>query len=196
MTHLVLATHNAHKLGEFRQIIAETIMGYDGPEPIEDGVSFEQNALIKARAAADHTGLPALADDSGICVDILGGSPGIFSARWAGPGKSDTDNVELLLAQLSDIADPHRSAKFVCTIGLVIPGQAGAAPVERTVRGEWPGTVALKPVGDNGFGYDPIFLPEGMDVTAAQLDAVQKNEYSHRSRAFRALKPLLAEYGI
>ena len=123
---VVLATHNPHKVAEFQQIVARArpdleIIGYDGPEPVEDGVTFAENALLKARAAAAHTGLAALADDSGICVDVLGGSPGVFSAYWAGQKKDAAANLELLLDQLRDIADPHRSAHFTSTIALVMP---------------------------------------------------------------------------
>ena len=126
---IVLATHNTHKVEEFGAIVARVrpdleVVGYDGPEPIEDGVTFAENALIKARAAAAHTGMPALADDSGICVDALGGAPGAFSAYWAGHRKDDRANLELLLDQLSDIADPRRAAHFTSTIALVLPGGA------------------------------------------------------------------------
>ena len=149
---VVLATHNPHKIAEFQQIVAMTrpdleVVGYDGPEPVEDGVTFAENALIKARAAAAHTGLPALADDSGICVDVLGGSPGIFSAYWAGQKKDAAANLALLLDQLADIADPHRTAQFVSTIALVTPTGA-----ERTVEGVWPGRLATAPAGAGGFG--------------------------------------------
>ncbi len=123
---VVLATHNPHKVAEFQQIVQQTrpdleVVGYDGPEPVEDGVTFAENALLKARAAAAHTGLAALADDSGICVDVLGGSPGVFSAYWAGQKKDAAANLELLLDQLRDIADRHRSAHFTSTIALVLP---------------------------------------------------------------------------
>ena len=119
MTTVVLATHNAHKVQELSRILGPQLGGielvaYDGPEPVEDGLTFAANALIKARAAAAHTGLPALADDSGICVDVLGGSPGIFSARWGGPARDSDANLELLLWQLSDVADGHRQAQFAC----------------------------------------------------------------------------------
>src|SRR6478736_5643867 len=127
---IVLATHNPHKVEEFQAIVAATrpdleVVGYDGPEPVEDGVTFAENALIKARAAADHTGLPALADDSGVCVDALGGSRGVFSAYWAGHAKDAAANLNLLLDQISDIADPHRGAQFVSTIALVVPSADG-----------------------------------------------------------------------
>ena len=193
MSRIVLATHNAHKIEEFGAIVAATrpdleVVGYDGPEPVEDGVTFAENALIKARAATAHTGLPAMADDSGISVDVLGGSPGVFSAYWAGHRKDGVANYELLLDQLSDIADPHRTAQFVSTIALVVPGGE-----ERAVTGIWPGRLATAPAGGNGFGYDPVFLPDDADGrTAAELSAAEKNATSHRARAFEALAPLLA----
>ncbi|GEK84857.1 RdgB/HAM1 family non-canonical purine NTP pyrophosphatase [Microbacterium aerolatum] len=192
---VVLATHNPHKVAEFQQIVAMTrpdleVVGYDGPEPVEDGVTFAENALIKARAAAAHTGLAAFADDSGICVDVLGGSPGIFSAYWAGQKKDATANLELLLDQLADIADPHRAAQFVSTIALVTPDGT-----EQTVAGVWPGRVALSPAGANGFGYDPIFIPDGQpdgaERTSAELSNDEKQSQSHRARAFEAFVPLL-----
>ncbi|MBD7956722.1 RdgB/HAM1 family non-canonical purine NTP pyrophosphatase [Microbacterium sp. Sa4CUA7] len=194
---VVLATHNPHKVEEFQSIVRATrpdldVVGYDGPEPIEDGVTFAENALIKARAAAAHTGLPSLADDSGICVDVLGGSPGVFSAYWAGHTKDATANLELLLDQLSDVADPHRTARFVSTIALVIPGGA-----EHVVEGSWPGRLATAPRGEGGFGYDPIFIPDdqpqGAERTVGEWSAGEKNAASHRARAFAALTPLLAD---
>ncbi|WP_299087034.1 RdgB/HAM1 family non-canonical purine NTP pyrophosphatase [uncultured Microbacterium sp.] len=194
MSRIVLATHNPHKVEEFDAIVAATrpdleVIGYDGPEPVEDGVTFADNALIKARAAAAHTGLPALADDSGICVDVLGGAPGVFSAYWAGHKKDAVANLELLLDQLADIADPHRTARFVSTIALVTPGGD-----EHVVEGLWPGRLARRPSGDGGFGYDPIFLPDGQGGrSAADLSAEEKNAASHRARAFVALAPLLAD---
>lgn len=194
---IVLATHNAHKVEEFRAIVAATrpdleVVGYDGPEPVEDGVTFAANALIKARAAAANTGLPALADDSGIAVDVLGGSPGVFSAYWAGHAKDAAANVDLLLDQLSDVRDPHRTASFVSTIALVLP--AGAA--EHVVEGRWPGRLATAAAGAGGFGYDPVFIPDGQppadERTVGQWSASEKNASSHRARAFTALAPLLA----
>ncbi|SBS70387.1 RdgB/HAM1 family non-canonical purine NTP pyrophosphatase [uncultured Microbacterium sp.] len=192
---IVLATHNMHKVAEFQAIVAATrpdfeVIGYDGPEPVEDGVTFAQNALIKARAAAAHTGLPALADDSGICVDVLGGAPGPFSAYWAGHRKDAAANLELLLDQLSDIADPNRTAQFVSTIALV-HGDA-----EQVVEGIWPGRLATAPAGEGGFGYDPVFIPDGQrepERTVAEWSAEEKNAASHRARAFAALTPLLGE---
>ncbi|MDR7189499.1 XTP/dITP diphosphohydrolase [Microbacterium sp. BE35] len=198
---IVLATHNPHKVEEFQAIVAATrpdleVVGYDGPEPVEDGVTFAENALIKARAAADHTGLPSLADDSGVCVDVLGGSPGVFSAYWAGHAKDASANLDLLLDQLSDIGDPHRTAQFVSTIALVVP-VAGREAVEHVVEGIWPGRLASAPSGAGGFGYDPIFVPDGQQAgaerTVGEWTADEKNAQSHRSRAFVALAGLLAE---
>jgi XTP/dITP diphosphohydrolase len=192
---IVLATHNPHKVEEFQAIVRATrpdleVVGYDGPEPVEDGVTFAANALIKARAAAAHTGLPALADDSGICVDVLGGSPGVFSAYWAGHRKDATANLELLLDQLSDVADPHRTAQFVSTIALVRPDGG-----EDVVEGVWPGRLAAAAAGPGGFGYDPVFIPDGQPTdaerTVGEWTADEKNAASHRARAFVALAPLL-----
>ena len=194
---IVLATHNPHKVEEFQAIVAATrpdleVIGYDGPEPVEDGVTFAENALIKARAAAAHTGLPALADDSGICVDVLGGAPGVFSAYWAGHAKDASANLDLLLDQLSDVRDPHRVASFVSTIALVLPDGA----IEHVVEGRWPGRLATAASGGGGFGYDPIFVPDGQPVgserTVGEWSAEEKNAASHRSRAFVALVPLLS----
>ncbi|MEV4688737.1 RdgB/HAM1 family non-canonical purine NTP pyrophosphatase [Microbacterium sp. LWH3-1.2] len=199
MPQIVLATHNPHKVEEFQAIVAATrpdfeVVGYDGPEPIEDGVTFAENALIKARAAAEHSGLPALADDSGVCVDVLGGSPGVFSAYWAGHAKDAAANLNLLLDQLSDIGDPHRTAQFVSTIALVVPGDG--AVKEHVVEGVWPGRLATAPSGAGGFGYDPIFVPDGQEPgaerTVGEWTVDEKNAASHRSRAFGALATLLA----
>ncbi|OUD80948.1 dITP/XTP pyrophosphatase [Clavibacter michiganensis subsp. michiganensis] len=150
MIALVLATHNAHKVEELRRILGTRLDGidlvaYDGPEPVEDGTTFEENALIKARAAALHTGHAALADDSGISVDILGGSPGIFSARWAGPARDSRENLELLLWQLADVPDEHRGARFTCAAALVVPTADGL--VERTALGAWEGSVLREVAG-------------------------------------------------
>lgn len=196
VTTVVLATHNPHKVEEFGQIVARTrpdleVIGYDGPEPVEDGVKFAANALIKARAAAAHTGLAALADDSGICVDVLGGSPGVFSAYWAGQKKDAAANLALLLDQLRDVADPHRAAQFHSTIALVTADGA-----EHVVQGIWPGRLAHEASGGGGFGYDPIFIPDGQDAeserTVGEFTAAEKQSQSHRARAFEALVPLLA----
>ncbi|GAA5100522.1 RdgB/HAM1 family non-canonical purine NTP pyrophosphatase [Microbacterium yannicii] len=199
VNQIVLATHNRHKVEEFQAIVAATrpdlvVVAYHGPEPVEDGVTFAENALIKARAAAQHTGLPALADDSGICVDVLGGAPGVFSAYWAGHAKDAAANLNLLLDQLSDIRDPHRTAQFVSTIAFVVPGEASR---EGVVEGVWPGRLASAAAGEGGFGYDPIFIPDGQQAdaerTVGEWTALEKNAASHRARAFEALAPLLAE---
>jgi XTP/dITP diphosphohydrolase len=186
---LVLATHNQHKVEEVGAILQATVpglelLGYDGPEPIEDGKSFLENAMIKARAAFEHTGLPAIADDSGIAVEILGGSPGIFSAGWSGTRDIAT-NRNLLLAQLKDVREEDRSASFICTIAMV------SEDGEISFTGIWPGRVAQQEHGDHGFGYDPIFIPEGFEITAAELEPEIKNSMSHRSLALEQLASYL-----
>lgn len=191
---LVLATHNAHKVGEVAAILGATVpgltvLGYDGPEPVEDGTSFLENALIKARAAFAHTGKPSFADDSGIAVEILGGAPGIFSARWAG-GRDNVANRQLLLAQLADVKPENRAASFVCTIALV------TEDAEISFTGIWPGSVAFAEHGEHGFGYDPVFIPDGFEVTAAELEPEVKNSLSHRSLALEQLASYLAEHGL
>ncbi len=186
---LVLATHNAHKVEELRRILHRQLegielVGYDGPEPIEDGATFQENALIKARAANLHTGLPAIADDSGISIPALRGEPGINSARYAGT-RNDRDNYELLLERMRGVSD--RTANFMCAAAFV------NGDTEHVELGVWPGTVLEEPAGANGFGYDPVFRPEGYDVASAELTADEKNTISHRSRAFAALMPVVRE---
>ena len=186
---LVLATHNAHKVKEVAEILEPivpglSLLGYDGPEPIEDGSSFLENSLIKARAAFAHTGKASIADDSGIAVEILGGSPGIFSARWSG-SKDDAQNRKLLLAQLKDVPEGNRQASFICTISMV--SDAG----EQSFTGVCLGRIAFGESGDNGFGYDPIFIPEGFEVTTGELDPMVKNSISHRSMALSQLASFL-----
>ena len=200
MTRLLLATRNAHKLVELdRILVAEAVTGLtvvgladvpEFPEAPETGATFEENAVAKARDAVAATGLPAVADDSGIAVDALRGMPGVLSARWAGTAKDDGANLRLLLEQLADVPDERRGGAFVCAAALVTP--AGA---ETIVRGEWPGTIARAPRGSNGFGYDPIFLPEGLNLTSAELPAEEKDRLSHRGRALRLLLPALRELG-
>ena len=181
---VVVATRNPHKVEELQRILAPILPGVellpdDGPEPVEDGDTFEANALIKARAAHERTGLPALADDSGIEVDALGGEPGIRSARYAGT-RDDRDNLELLLTNLAGAS--HRTARFVCAAAWV------DADGELVERGTWEGSVADAPSGEGGFGYDPIFVPAGGDGrSAAELTAEEKDAASHRRRAFEAL---------
>ena len=184
---LVLATHNAHKVEELRKILGPSLDGielvaYDGPEPVEDGETFEANALIKARAAAAHSGLPAIADDSGIAVAALGGAPGIHSARYAGT-RSDADNVALLLQNLQ--GEANRDAAFVCAAAFV------SGTTEHVLRAEWEGTVLEQPAGPNGFGYDPIFKPAGLSVSSAELRPDEKNAISHRAMAFAELMPIV-----
>jgi XTP/dITP diphosphohydrolase len=200
-SRIVLATRNHHKVEELREILAGPcaqlgveIVGLDAfpdaQDVVEDGITFEENALLKAGAAARLTGLPALADDSGLAVDIMGGSPGIFSARWSGGG-GDTANLELLLAQLSDVRDENRSGAFVCAAALVLPD--GRSAVE---LGRLPGAVARSARGTGGFGYDPIFVPAGQNEperSLAEYSAEEKNGISHRFLAFRALAPHLKE---
>lgn len=192
MTTFVLATHNAHKVQELRRILgdrlgAHELIGYDGPAPVEDGDTFEANALIKARAAHAHTGLPALADDSGIVVAALGGAPGIDSAHYSGQ-RDDGANLRLVLQNLEGVTD--RAATFVCAAALV-DGEG-----EYVVRGEWPGTVLTEPAGAGGFGYDPVFLPQGETRSSAELTPAEKDADSHRARAFVALtEELRRRYG-
>jgi XTP/dITP diphosphohydrolase len=192
VTRFVLATHNAHKVDELRRILGERLgphelVAYDGPEPVEDGATFAENALIKARAASAHTGLPALADDSGISVAALGGAPGIHSARYAGT-RVDADNTAKLLADLQGVTD--RTAEFACAAALV------DAEFEHVELGIWPGSVLEAPEGANGFGYDPVFRPDGLPGASALLSAEEKNAISHRARAFGALVVVLRErYG-
>lgn len=197
---LVLATHNAGKLRELRELLRGQVPGLDvdtqvvnaaalgAPDVIEDAISFEGNALLKARAVTAATGLIALADDSGLSVDVLGGSPGIFSARWAGRHGDDEANIDLLLAQLGDIADENRGASFICAAALATP--AGYVAVE---LGHMPGTLLRERRGNGGFGYDPILQPEGYEVSVAELTSEQKNAISHRGRAFRGLLPQIVK---
>ena len=194
---VVLATHNAHKIGELRTIL-QSVLGGLGPddvvgagefgasEPFEDGLTFAANALIKARALAAFAGLPAIADDSGLAVDVLGGAPGIFSARWSGRHGDDLANTNLLLAQLADIAPEHRGAQFVCAAALVLPDG-----FEHVEHGFLRGVLATEPRGEFGFGYDPILVPSGGTRTSAELTPAEKNAISHRGEAFRALAPFI-----
>ena len=197
MTRLILATRNAGKITELHAILADAgltheLVGADAypeiPDTKETGVTFAENALLKAHALARATGLPAVADDSGLCVDVLNGAPGIFSARWAGAHGDDRANLDLLLAQIADIDTPHRGAHFACAAALALPDGT-----ERVVEGTMPGTLRFAPVGTNGFGYDPILQPEGHEVTCAQLTPAEKNAISHRGKAFRALVPVVRE---
>ncbi|TQJ51513.1 RdgB/HAM1 family non-canonical purine NTP pyrophosphatase [Phycicoccus sp. SLBN-51] len=199
MSKLVLATQNQHKVVELRHILADVcdelgleIVGAsdfpNAPDVVEDGVTFEENARLKAVAVAEATGLPSIADDSGLAVDVLGGAPGIFSARWAGSHGDDRANLELLLDQLSDVKDEHRGAAFVCAAVLALPDGT-----TRSAEGRMPGSVAREPKGTNGFGYDPILVVEGDGRHCAELSKEEKNAISHRGKAFRAMVPHLRE---
>ncbi|MCC9308573.1 RdgB/HAM1 family non-canonical purine NTP pyrophosphatase [Kitasatospora sp. RB6PN24] len=194
---LILATRNQHKVTELRAILGAAglnveLVGADAypevPDVAETGVTFAENALLKAHALARATGLPAVADDSGLCVDVLNGAPGIFSARWSGRHGDDRANLELLLAQLSDIAPEHRAAHFACAAALALPDGT-----ERVVEGRLLGTLRTAPAGSNGFGYDPILQPLGETRTCAELTPDEKNAISHRGKAFRALAEVVGE---
>jgi len=194
---VVLATRNAHKVVELRRILDDAgvavelvgIDAFDGvPEVAETGATFAENALLKAHAVAAATGLPAVADDSGLCVDVLGGMPGVFSARWAGGHGDDVANLQLLLAQLRDVPSDRRSAHFTCAAALALP-----AGIERVVEGRLDGEIIDSPRGSNGFGYDPIFVPDGECRTTAEMAAVEKDAVSHRGRAFRALSDAIRD---
>jgi XTP/dITP diphosphohydrolase len=246
-SRIVLATRNPGKLAELDRILAAsgltfTLAGLDefpgAPEVAETGRTFEENALLKARSAAAHTGLPAVADDSGLCVDALNGMPGVLSARWAGRHGDDQANLELVLAQLAEVADPDRGAHFTCAAAIVVPEarragsvpearRAGSVPeayahdgggrpgeaIERVVEGRPYGRLTRAPRGTNGFGYDPIFLPDSSplttgdlttgdlttgdlttgDLTTGEMEPAAKDAISHRGRALRALVPVIAE---
>jgi XTP/dITP diphosphohydrolase len=192
---VVLATRNAHKVAELNRILA--VAGFtgelvgldaypDAPDVPETGQTFADNALLKARAIAAHTGLPSVSDDSGLTVSALNGMPGIFSARWSGKHGDDTANLDLVLAQLSDV--DQRGAAFVCVAALVDP-KSGR---EWTTTGVLAGSLTRSPRGENGFGYDPIFVPEGATTTTAELAPEAKDTISHRGRAFRALAAVIA----
>ncbi len=197
-SRIVLATHNRHKVDEYRRLLRRdfpflVVTAYHGPEPLEDGVTFAHNALIKARAAAAHTRCVALADDSGLGIDALGGAPGVRSARWAGDHGDSDANVALVLDQLRAVRAEQRGATFECAIALVVPGERPhGIDRETVVEASWRGTIASERRGDNGFGYDPIFVPHGMTVTAAQLPAERKDALGHRATAVRKLRAVLA----
>ena len=193
---LLIASGNAKKVVELRRLVEAAgltlevvglgdVEAYD--EPPEDGDTFEANALIKARAGAAATGLPTLADDSGIEVDVLNRMPGVRSARWAGPGASDSDNLELLLRQISDVEPERRRGRFVCAMALVRPDGS-----EDVLRRTMEGVVVDAPTGANGFGYDPISVTDGHEVPNAELSPDEKDAITHRGQAVRAVMPLLA----
>lgn len=197
MVKLLVASNNKKKLAELERILAdagiegiEVLSLADAPsydEPVEDGRTFADNALIKARAGVAHTGLATLADDSGIAVDELNGMPGVLSARWSGRHGDDAANNELLLGQMSHVPDSRRGAAFVSVCALVTPdGQ------EHVVEGRWPGHLLRAPQGANGFGYDPLFQPEGEERSSAEMSPEEKNAVSHRGRALAQLTEVLA----
>lgn len=205
MTDVFLASRNVKKVAEMQRILGEhlpdlRVLGLDDvdhyDEPVEDRPTFEGNALVKARAAVDATGLPSVADDSGLCVDALNGMPGVLSARWSGLPKSDHRNNELLLAQLADVPDERRGAHFVCAVALVHPDGR-----ELVVEGRMEGRIIRETRGSGGFGYDVLFVADehaaddgGRGRTSAELDPAEKDRISHRGRALRELAPLVASY--
>ena len=194
---IVLATRNAGKIKEFRRILDEIhsksidLVGLEHFPELHDveetGESFLENALLKARTVCAQTGLPAIADDSGLCIDALGGSPGIYSARWSGVHGNDRANIEKVLMQLDSVQGCDRSAHFTCVSAFVMPDGS-----ETTAEGILEGHILTVPIGDHGFGYDPIFLPLGSTLSLAQLDARAKDEMSHRGQSLRAIAPRVA----
>jgi XTP/dITP diphosphohydrolase len=193
---ILLATRNQKKLAELRRIMMVApgveLVGLDDvpeyPETPETGLTFAENALLKAREGVKYTGLPTIADDSGLAVDALNGMPGVFSARWSGRHGDDKANLELVLAQVSDVDDAHRGAQFICAAALVLPGGK-----EHLVHGDMPGRLIRAPRGEGGFGYDPIFVAEGQTRTNAELAPAEKDAISHRGKAFRALASVIAK---
>jgi len=208
MTQVFLASRNAKKLVELRRILVGyvpdiEVLGLDDvehyDEPVEDAPTFAGNALLKAHAAVEATGLPALADDSGLCVDALNGMPGVLSARWAGSAKDDAANNRLLLEQLADVPDERRGAHFTCAVAFAYPVGAGGV-AEHVVHGEMPGRVIRETRGSGGFGYDVLFVAGenavdrgGDGRTSAELSVEEKDAISHRGKAIRAIAPLVAD---
>jgi XTP/dITP diphosphohydrolase len=198
VSRVLVASRNAKKLEEMRRILAEhldsvEVVGLDDvepfDEPVEDQPTFEGNALLKARAGVAATGLPTIADDSGLCVEALNGMPGVLSARWSGPPKSDQRNNELLLAQLSDVPDERRRAHFACAVALVHPDGR-----EIVVEGRMDGRVIREVRGSGGFGYDVLFVADEFpDLTTAELSREDKDAISHRGKALREIAPLVAQ---
>ncbi|MGK2868755.1 MAG: RdgB/HAM1 family non-canonical purine NTP pyrophosphatase [Mycobacterium sp.] len=202
MSRLLVASRNAKKLAELRRVLdgaglsGVTLLSLTDVPPFEEapetGATFEENALAKARDAYAATGLPSVADDSGLAVDALNGMPGVLSARWAGAHGDDAANLELLLGQVRDVPDERRGAAFVSACALVHGPRAADSVV---VRGEWPGAIAREPRGAGGFGYDPIFVPVGSELSAAELTPAEKDAASHRGRALALLVPALRALG-
>jgi XTP/dITP diphosphohydrolase len=195
---LVIATRNAGKIAEFRRILdaiaqgAVELVGLDEFKNLVDveetGATFEENALLKARYTAKMTGLPSISDDSGLCIDALGGAPGIFSARWAGAHGNDKANLEKVLEDLENVPDEERGAHFICATALVMPDGREVVKEER-----FEGNILRSPIGDQGFGYDPIFSPLGMEISSAQMSAEEKDAVSHRGKSLRAIAPHVIE---
>ena len=214
---IVVASHNEGKLAEIRRILAEDLAGapielvsagsLGLPDPVETGVTFQENALLKARFVAQRSGMPAIADDSGLIVDVMGAAPGILSARWAGEHGNDAANNELLLKQIADIPDDKRTARFRCAAALAVPGPGadadGLHPIvsDHVEIGEMPGRIIREQRGEHGFGYDPLFVPDdqparasgGPELTSAEMSADEKNAISHRGKALKALVPAIAQ---
>ncbi|MEH1165425.1 RdgB/HAM1 family non-canonical purine NTP pyrophosphatase [Micromonospora sp. CPCC 205539] len=199
MNKVLLATRNRKKLVELQRILDGALgahrialLGLDDVEAYaelpETGLTFGENALIKAREGCRRTGLPTIADDSGLAVDALSGMPGVFSARWSGQHGDDHANLQLVLNQIADVPDEQRAASFVCTVALVLPNGK-----EHLVDGRQSGRVLRSPRGDGGFGYDPIFLGDGQDRTNAELTPAEKDAISHRGKALRELAKLVAK---
>ena len=195
MSHkLLLATRNKGKIEEFRRILDAVAPGEidlvgldqfpDLHDVVEDGATFEENALLKAREMCEASGIPAIADDSGLCVDYLNGDPGIFSARWAGSHGDDRANTAKVLASLADVPDEKRGAHFICVAALALPD--GRTHLE---EGKFEGWILREPIGDQGFGYDPIFRPDGYAISSAQMSAEEKDAISHRGKSLRAIAP-------
>jgi XTP/dITP diphosphohydrolase len=196
-TTVLLATHNRKKLEELRRILRPLVpdvrvLGLDDvppyPEPAETELTFEGNARLKARAAVAHTNLPSLADDSGLCVDAMNGMPGVFSARWAGRQPGRPREYELLLDQMADVPDERRGAAFVASVVLALPDGT-----EHVAEGRLTGRIAREPRGQGGFGYDPVFIPDGESRTLAEMTPEEKDAISHRGRALRRIAPILAK---
>jgi XTP/dITP diphosphohydrolase len=193
---VLLATRNTKKLDELRRILVGSpgieLVGLDDvpeyAEAPETGLTFAENALLKAREGVKYTGLPTVADDSGLAVDALNGMPGVFSARWSGKHGDDRANLELVLAQVSDVDDARRGAQFVCAAAFVLPGGK-----EHLAHGSMPGRLIRAPRGGGGFGYDPIFVAEGQTKTNAELDPAEKDAISHRGKAFKSLASVIAK---
>ena len=193
---LVLATANPHKVIELSRILEASHVDValaglgefpGAPEVAETGATFAENALLKAHAIAQFTGLPAVADDSGLCVDALNGMPGVLSARWSGKHGDDAANLQLLLAQIADVPDDRRGAQFVCAATLAVPDGC-----DQVSEGRVTGRLIREPRGSNGFGYDPIFVPDSADITTAEMDPADKDRISHRGKALRGLVPAIA----